>query len=584
MLEVGRHTTQPSGDAPSGTSEAPSLDQQPTQQFSPTSSTSRRAGRHLRSGAGRVDTVEAGDATDSLALLNTANLRTRRIGQPASDVASLEAMFSTAPISIADASTAAANGLVDNRIPAVVPQAASAPAFDQAFTQTSAQPTFAAMASSMPGTTSGTMPGTTSGATSGTAGAWAPPPPPPLPAGGAVPPSLPSDFSVRPGDRPARRGRLLRLVAPGAALATVAAGVLIYTTTQADTTVSLSIDGKSTQVSSGADTVGDLLAAQSMSLSAGDQVSPAVGEQLTDGQQITVKYARPLTLVVDGVKKAYTTTETTLAGAVGTLGVDVEGAKLSMPLQTELNREGTTVTVTTPKTVSLSVGGRPAATLTSTAATVAELLKERNITTDADDKVSAAGTAPVTADMKVVVTVIDSKQVTATESVPFETKRTKDSSLAKGTTKVITKGVKGERTATYQVTYTNGEVTSKKLISAEVTTEPKDGEVKVGTKSAPSSDSSSDSSSDAGSSTGTSADGLNWAALAKCESGGNPRAVNPSGKYFGLYQFSKTTWRAVGGSGSPADASAAEQTKRAKILYNRAGAGQWPHCGPRLFS
>jgi hypothetical protein len=77
--------------------------------------------------------------------------------------------------------------------------------------------------------------------------------------------------------------------------------------------------------------------------------------------------------------------------------------------------------------------------------------------------------------------------------------------------------------------------------------------------------------------------GLNWAALARCESGGNPRAVNPAG-YYGLYQFSPSTWRSVGGSGLPSRASSAEQTRRAVILYHRSGAGQWPHCGPRLFS
>ena len=76
---------------------------------------------------------------------------------------------------------------------------------------------------------------------------------------------------------------------------------------------------------------------------------------------------------------------------------------------------------------------------------------------------------------------------------------------------------------------------------------------------------------------------LNWAALARCESGGNPRAVNPAG-YYGLYQFSVSTWRGVGGSGLPSDASASEQTYRAQLLYKRSGAGQWPVCGPRLFS
>jgi hypothetical protein len=76
--------------------------------------------------------------------------------------------------------------------------------------------------------------------------------------------------------------------------------------------------------------------------------------------------------------------------------------------------------------------------------------------------------------------------------------------------------------------------------------------------------------------------GLNWAALAKCESGGNPRSVDSSGTYYGLYQFSISTWQAVGGSGKPSDASAAEQTQRAQILYNRSGRSQWPVCGKYL--
>lgn len=58
------------------------------------------------------------------------------------------------------------------------------------------------------------------------------------------------------------------------------------------------------------------------------------------------------------------------------------------------------------------------------------------------------------------------------------------------------------------------------------------------------------------------------------ESGGNPRAVNPAG-YYGLFQFSPQTWAAVGGSGNPAEASEAEQWKRARILYTQVGASQW---------
>ena len=67
--------------------------------------------------------------------------------------------------------------------------------------------------------------------------------------------------------------------------------------------------------------------------------------------------------------------------------------------------------------------------------------------------------------------------------------------------------------------------------------------------------------------------------IAQCESGGNPRAVSPDGRYRGKYQFAPETWQAVGGSGDPAAASEAEQDRRAAILYAQQGASPWPSCG-----
>jgi hypothetical protein len=68
-------------------------------------------------------------------------------------------------------------------------------------------------------------------------------------------------------------------------------------------------------------------------------------------------------------------------------------------------------------------------------------------------------------------------------------------------------------------------------------------------------------------------------AIASCESGGDPRAVDASGTYRGKYQFDVQTWRSVGGSGDPAAAPEAEQDRRAAILYGRAGSAPWPVCG-----
>jgi transglycosylase-like protein len=67
--------------------------------------------------------------------------------------------------------------------------------------------------------------------------------------------------------------------------------------------------------------------------------------------------------------------------------------------------------------------------------------------------------------------------------------------------------------------------------------------------------------------------------IAACESGGNPEAVSPEGTYMGLYQFDQGTWESVGGTGSPVEASAAEQSYRAALLYSESGSSPWPVCG-----
>ena len=67
--------------------------------------------------------------------------------------------------------------------------------------------------------------------------------------------------------------------------------------------------------------------------------------------------------------------------------------------------------------------------------------------------------------------------------------------------------------------------------------------------------------------------------IAWCESRNDPRAVSSSGAYRGLYQFSFSTWRAVGGSGDPAAAPRPEQTWRAWVLLKTQGSGHWPVCG-----
>jgi peptidoglycan hydrolase-like protein with peptidoglycan-binding domain len=66
--------------------------------------------------------------------------------------------------------------------------------------------------------------------------------------------------------------------------------------------------------------------------------------------------------------------------------------------------------------------------------------------------------------------------------------------------------------------------------------------------------------------------------IAECESGGNPRAVSPSGQYRGKYQFDQATWEAYGGTGDPAKAPESVQDRVALKLYRARGTAPWPNC------
>jgi peptidoglycan hydrolase-like protein with peptidoglycan-binding domain len=66
--------------------------------------------------------------------------------------------------------------------------------------------------------------------------------------------------------------------------------------------------------------------------------------------------------------------------------------------------------------------------------------------------------------------------------------------------------------------------------------------------------------------------------IAECESGGDPRAISKTGRYRGKYQFTRETWRALGGRGDPADAPEWLQDRLALKLYRLRGTAPWPAC------
>jgi uncharacterized protein YabE (DUF348 family) len=360
-----------------------------------------------------------------------------------------------------------------------------------------------------------------------------------------------------------RTGPLGRIV-QGTVLAALVAGAVTYVAY--DKSITLSVDGHTQTVHTFAGTVGAVLAADGISTGNKDVVSPASGSSASNNETITVRYGRPLALKVNGVSTTAWVHYPTVAGALQELGVRTSGAASTEPLSADIPRTGMTgLVVYTMRHVTFLVDGKTVQ-VSTTAATVTAAMAQAGITLRNQDAPSVAAASVPTDGEKISINRITGTTETKQVSIPFQITKVNDSSQYVGTTSVKTPGVDGEQTVTYAVQVVNGVKQAPKQISSTVTKQPVTEVESVGTKALP-----------------TSASSLNWAALANCESGGNP-SENTGNGFYGMYQFTVSTWDSLGGTGLPSDASAATQTALAEKLYTEAGAGQWPVCGHYLFS
>jgi uncharacterized protein YabE (DUF348 family) len=394
------------------------------------------------------------------------------------------------------------------------------------------------------------------------------------------PATLPGPRRARPGERPARtkadgsgRPPVLRTrprtgplgrVVQGVVLAALIGGATAYVAY--DKTITISIDGQTQTVHSFASTVGAVLTADGVDTGSKDIVSPAPSAGASSGQTITVRYGRPLNLSVDGVARQAWVHYPTVAAALQELGVRTAGARSSAPLSTTIPRSGLSgLVVYTMRHVTFLVDGKTVP-IDTTAATVTAAMQQAGIVLHNQDAPSVpAGSMPADGETISINRIFGSTE-TKEVSIPYQTTQVNDPNAYTGTTSVTTQGVDGEETVTYALLTINGKTQPPKQVSESVTRQPVNEVVSVGTKALPSS-----------------ASDLDWSALANCESGGNPSEDTGNG-FYGMYQFTVSTWDSLGGSGLPSDASSATQTALAEKLYNEAGAGQWPVCGHLLFS
>ncbi|MCQ4208681.1 ubiquitin-like domain-containing protein [Streptomyces longispororuber] len=358
---------------------------------------------------------------------------------------------------------------------------------------------------------------------------------------------------------------LRRLLPQALVVAFLAGGTSAFVAN--DKAIQLTVDGKERTLHTFADDVTELLADEGVDVGEHDIVAPGRGAALASGDEVAVRYGRPVQLTLDGQRRKVWTTARTVDGALRQLGVRAEGAYVSTSRSQRIERHGLDLDVRTERSVTVLADGRRH-TIRTNAATVREAVDEAGISLGGQDTTSVPpGSFPRDGQTVTVMRVTGTKEVRE-EAIAYATERTRDPALFQGTEVVTRAGEPGMRRVTYALRTVNGVKQKPRRVKTEVVREPRTQQVKVGTKPMPTSVAGADS--------------LNWSGLAACESGGRPGATDATGTYGGLYQFDTRTWQSLGGSGRPQDAPAAEQTYRAKKLYVRRGASPWPHCGPRL--
>jgi resuscitation-promoting factor RpfB len=356
---------------------------------------------------------------------------------------------------------------------------------------------------------------------------------------------------------------LFALVLAAMCAATTAFAVL-------DKTIRIDVDGHRTTVRTFSDDVAGALRKAGIELGAHDTVAPDLTAPLRDGSQVIVRHGRLLNLTVDGEPRQVWVTALTVDDALDQLGLTDRGAWLSASRSLSIPRQGLSLQLRMPQRVTVLVDGKRH-TVRTTVPTVQALLREQHVKIHELDRVHPSMQRYPTAGMVVTVDRIHQRVVQRTIAIPFKSRHVKTSTLYVGDSKISRYGKPGVRVNTYRMTWKNHELVGRKLLKSTVRSHPRTQVVLVGTKVRPQ--------------YAPAADGLNWSALAQCESGGNPYAVaGPNGEYRGLYQFTISAWQGVGGTGDPIDASSSEQTYRAQLLYQRSGDAAWPTCGHYLYT
>ncbi|OPX13405.1 resuscitation-promoting factor [Mycobacterium sp. AT1] len=363
----------------------------------------------------------------------------------------------------------------------------------------------------------------------------------------------------------ARSPHLRLLVATLLVALTFAGGYAVST----HKTVTLTVDGKSTTVSTMKSHVIDVVQENGFVVGERDDLFPAANEPVEQSETIVLRRSRPLQISLDGRNsREVWTTASTVQGALAQLSMtDTAPAAASRGSRVPL--EGMSLPVVGARTAQIDDGG-VVRTVRVAAANVAGFLEAAGAPLQQSDTVVPAANSPVSDGMQIHVTRI--RVTRSTERVPLVPVNdvVQDVTMNMSRQVVDDPGTPGIQDVTFAVATVNGVETGRLPVANVVIVPAVNGRIRVGAKP--------------GTEVPEVSQGETWDALSRCEAGGN-WAINTGNGFYGGVQFDQNTWERNGGLryAQRADlASREEQIAIAEVTRARQGWGAWPTCSGRL--
>ena len=321
-------------------------------------------------------------------------------------------------------------------------------------------------------------------------------------------------------------------------------------------------------------TVKDALRGVGIELDERDRVEPALEEELVaDSYAINIYRARPI-VVVDGTirQKVITSAQTSDQIATSAEMTLYPEDTTRMKQSNDILADGAALQMVIDRATPFAFTLYGETTTARTQAdTVGQMLKEKGIILQNNDRVSVDVSTKITPDLSVRVWREGRQTITNSEPVAFTTEQIRDANRESGYKEVQTKGENGERNVTYEVVIQDGKEVSRTEIASVTTKEPTKQVEVIGVKF---------------NYTGGPLTEAQITALGTCESGMTATRNSGNG-FYGAFQFMPATWRTSAPAAYkgvlPHEAPLEAQKQAVQNLLSRSNIfNQFPGCAKKM--